>query len=400
MNSLKSRWIIISIVVILVVAGSTTIGILYSQLSDKLDEAQTTIDSLESQVDSLSNSLDSQFSSLSDQLGGLEGEVDSLNEEIEALKAQASAIVDSVASVLPSVVYIYVEGEAGTPSELFASTGSGVILSPDGYILTNKHVVDGAVYAEVVLQDRRIFEVDDIYLDNILDLAVVKINGENLPSAQIGDPSTLDIGDIVIALGHPLGMSPEEGGATVTSGIVSNLGRSFWIENTPYYDVIQTDAAISPGNSGGPLINSSGQVIGINSAGIDIGQNLNFAISIATAGHVYEDLVTFGEAHHPYLGVFLQDNLEFLPGDLFTAQISGARITGVDFGSPASIAGLRLNDVIIALDNEEVSSTADLIKLLWRQHDGESIALTIQRSSGEVTINVLLEKRPDNSEYI
>jgi serine protease Do len=273
-------------------------------------------------------------------------------------------------------------------------------LSPDGYILTNKHVVDGAVYAEVVLQDRRIFEVDDIYLDYVLDLAVVKINGENLPSAQIGDPSTLEIGDIVIALGHPLGMSPEEGGATVTSGIVSNLGRSFWIEDTPYYDVIQTDVAISPGNSGGPLINSFGQVIGINSAGIDIGQNLNFAISIATAGHIFEDLVTFGEAHHPYLGVFLQDNLEFLPGDLFTAQITGARITGVDFGSPASLSGLRLNDVIIALNNEAVSSTADLIKLLWRQHDGESITLTVQRSSDEVTINVLLEGRSDNSEYI
>jgi serine protease Do len=400
MNGLKSRWIIISIVVILVVAGSTTIGILYSQLSDKLDDAQTTIYSLERQIGSLSNTLNSQLSSLSEQLGGLEGEVDSLNEEIEVLKAQASAIVDSVASVLPSVVYIYVEGETGSPGEFFASTGSGVILSPNGYILTNKHVVDGAVYAEVVLQDRRIFEADDIYLDDILDLAVVKINGENLPSAQIGDPSTLDIGDIVIALGHPLGMSPEEGGATITSGIVSNLGRSFWIEDTPYYDVIQTDAAISPGNSGGPLINSSGQVIGINSAGIDIGQNLNFAISIATAGHVYEDLVTFGEAHHPYLGVFLQDNLEFIPGDLFTAQITGARITGVDFGSPASLSGLRLNDIIIALNNDEVSSTADLIKLLWRQHGDESIALTIQRSSGEVTINILLEERPDNSEYI
>jgi serine protease Do len=231
-----------------------------------------------------------------------------------------------------------------------------------------------------------------------MDLAVIKIDGQNLPFAPIGDAESLSIGDVVIALGHPLGISPDEGGATVTYGIVSNLGRSFWIEDNPYYDVIQTDAAISPGNSGGPLINTSGEVIGINSAGTFEGQNLNYAISMATAGHVYEDLVTFGEAHHPYLGVSLVDNLEFEPGGGPLAQINGALIIEVEPGSPADLGGLEPGDIIVALDGIATPSVADLIKHLWRQHSGDTVTFTVQRGTSEIEISVLLEERPDDTD--
>jgi serine protease Do len=399
MNETKYRWIVTIIIGVLAITTITN-GFLLLQANGKLDDAQTDINSLEGQVSSLTSSnisLGRQLSSLSDQLGSFEGELGSLQAETDALMALSTAVVDSVAAVYPSVVFVYVEVEGDNPGQYFSQTGSGIILSPDGYILTNRHVVEGAVYTEVVLQDRRIFVPEEIILDDIMDLAIIKIDGQNLPAAPVGDAESLSVGDVVVALGHPLGISPEEGGATVTSGIVSNLGRSFWIENNPYYDVIQTDAAISPGNSGGPLINLSGEVIGINSAGIDIGQNLNYAISMATAGHVFEDLVTFGHAHHPYLGVFLVDNYEFSPGGGQLALAYGALITEVESGGPADLGGLESGDIIVALDGIATLSVSDFIKLLWRQHSGDTVTLTVQRGTSEIEISVLLEERPDDS---
>ncbi len=402
MNGVKFRWITIIVIIVLAI-GTITNGVLLFQANEKLDDAQADINSLDGGVSSLTTSnanLESLLASLSGQLDSLEGELGSLQAEAEALKAQATAVVDSIAAVYPSVVYIYVETKGDSPGQFITATGSGVILSPDGYILTNRHVVEGAVYAEVVLQDRRIFVAEEIIVDDILDLAVVKIDGQNLPTAPIGDAESLEIGDVVIALGHPLGISPEEGGATVTYGIISNLGRSFQIEGVPYYDVIQTDAAISPGNSGGPLINTSGEVIGINSAGLDIGQNLNYAISMATAGHVFEDLVTFGHAHHPYLGLFLLDNYQFSPGGGAEAQINGALITEVEPGSPADLGGLEMDDVITAIEGDTTPSAADLIKHLWRHHSGDTVTFTVQRGANEIEISVLLEERPDDSDYL
>jgi serine protease Do len=399
MNGTRFRWLAIIVIVVLAISTITN-GVLLFQANGKLDEAQMDINSLQGQVSSLTSSnttLINQLSSLSGKLSSLEGEFSLLQTETDALRALSTAVVDSVAAVYPSVVYVYVEVAGENPGDFFSLSGSGVILSSDGYILTNRHVVEGAVYSEVVLQDRRVFIPEEIILDDIMDLAVIKIDGQNLPFAPIGDAESLSVGDVVIALGHPLGISPEEGGATVTYGIVSNLGRSFWIEDNPYYDVIQTDAAISPGNSGGPLIDLFGEVIGINSAGIDIGQNLNYAISMATAGHVYEDLVTFGEAHHPYLGVSLVDNVEFEPGGGPLAQINGALIIEVESGSPADLGGLEPGDIIVALDGVATPSVADLIKHLWRQHSGDTVTFTVQRGASEIEISILLEERPDDS---
>jgi len=210
-----------------------------------------------------------------------------------------------VNEVMPSVVFIL--SELDFPGQPVIVSGSGVILSSDGYILTNRHVVEDASDVEVTLQDRRVYQASGVWMDNILDLAVVKIDAPDLTPSEFGDPDTISVGDWVIALGHSLGLGPEEGGATVTSGIVSNLGRSFFIDDTAYYDVIQTDAAINPGNSGGPLVNLAGEVIGINSAVTAGAENVGFAINIATARHVFEDLVQFGEPRHPYLGATVED---------------------------------------------------------------------------------------------
>jgi serine protease Do len=215
-----------------------------------------------------------------------------------------SKVVDKV---MPSVVHILVEVPADQPDEFGIASGSGVILRPDGYILTNRHVVEGSRRTEVTLQNRQVYVVSDIWTDDILDLAVIKIDAQDLPTAEFGDPDSIKVGDWVVALGHPLGLSADEGGATVTAGIVSNLGRSFTIQGVPYYDVIQTDTAINPGNSGGPLVNLKGEVVGINSAGLGEAQNINFAINIATAREVFEDIVQYGRVLRPYLDAVLDD---------------------------------------------------------------------------------------------
>ncbi len=189
----------------------------------------------------------------------------------------------------------------------FTVSGSGVCLNPDGFILTNRHVVENATVVEVTLPDRTVYEASAIWMDDIMDLAVIKIDAGDVATLEFADPDSISVGDWVLAIGHPLGISPLQGGATVTTGIVSNLGRSFFIDAIPYYDIIQTDAAINPGNSGGPLVNLAGEFIGLNSAGVLGAENIGFAIHVATARHIFEDLVEFGESHHPFLGATVAD---------------------------------------------------------------------------------------------
>ena len=299
-----------------------------------------------------------------------------------------------VEKVMPSVVYVFVEVDAGQPDRFLAASGSGVVLRSDGYILTNRHVVQNARRAEVTLQDRRIYEVSSIWVDDLLDLAVIKVDAQGLPTAEFGDPASIQVGDWVIALGHPLGLSPEAGGATVTAGIVSNLGRSFSIEGIPYYDVIQTDAAINPGNSGGPLINLEGEVIGINSAGAGQAQNINFAINVSTASRVFEDIVQHSKVLRPYLGAILDDITPSVACEFCLAQRVGAIIIGVEPGGPADLAGLQQNDIIVRFGEQEVISAAQLVKELWQLEVGKSVKVVFWRSETEMETTVTLAERP------
>ncbi len=301
---------------------------------------------------------------------------------------------ETVDKVMPSVVYVFVEIDTGQLSQFAAASGSGVVLRSDGYILTNRHVVENARRAEVMLPDRSVHEVTDIWVDDLADLAVVKIDAKDLPAAEFGAPASIQVGDWVIALGHPLGLSPQEGDATLTVGIVSNLGRSFTIDGVPYYDIIQTDAAINPGNSGGPLVNLAGEVIGINSAGVGQAQNINFAINVNTARRVFEDIVEHGRVLRPYLGAVLNDITPSVACEFCLAKRVGAIVVSVEPGGPADMAGLQQNDVIVTFGDTEVISAAQLVKELWQHEVGDSVRVVLWRGETELETTVILAERP------
>lgn len=395
--TLRFKWLAITLIVVLSIVVGTNSFFLF-QISNELSD-------IELQV----NSLSSEISGAGGNIANLNSSLDSTNQRIAELDEQTAgflksvtAVVDSVAKVMPSVVYIEIAFIDPDTGQISYASGSGVIMSQSGYILTNRHVVEGAIDTIVILQDKRVYYPTDILADDILDLAVVKIDAPDLVAATFGDPTAIKLGDTVIALGYPLSLSPEAGGATVTSGIVSNLGRSFFIEDTPYYDLIQIDAAINPGNSGGPLINLDGEVIGINSAGAggEI-QNFNYAINVATASHVFEDLVNFGQAQHPYLGLFIDDYYEQICGKQgCTFQQVGALITDIDPSGPGYIAGLQTNDIILKLGDNDVSSAADFIRSFWRYDAGNTVSLIVQREGVQNTITLTLPIRPSDSPYI
>ena len=305
-----------------------------------------------------------------------------------------STFADVVDKVMPSVVYIHVEIGTGRPGQVAAGSGSGVIMRSDGYVLTNRHVVENARRAEVTLQDRTAYEATKIWVDDMLDLAVIKIEGKEFPAARFGDPEKVRVGDWAIALGHPLGLSPSEGGATVTVGVVSNLGRSFSLQGVPFYDIIQTDAAINPGNSGGPLVNMDGEVIGINTAGAGQAQNINFAINVATAKRVFEDIAQYGRVVRPYLGAALDDiTPSTISSNLLTKRV-GAIVVRVEPNGPAQRAGLKQYDIIAGFGGVEITSAAQLIKELWKHKVGDSVAVRFWRGETEMKTDLSLGERP------
>ena len=193
---------------------------------------------------------------------------------------------------------------------------------------------------------------------------------------------------------HPLGLSPSDGGATVTVGIVSNLGRSFSLDGVPFYDIIQTDAAINPGNSGGPLINMDGEVIGINTAGAGDAQNINFAINAATAKRVFEDIVQSGRVVRPYLGASLDDITPSAISSYSLTRKVGAILVGVELNGPAQRAGLKQYDVIAGFGGVEITSAAQLIKELWKHKVGETVAIKFWRGETEMKTELTLGERP------
>ena len=392
-NPFKSATIVLSIALVFAVAfGSFS---MFQNNSD-LKDAQAQIGGLNgdlSGVEGLLADLNQQIDTLSSQLAALDKQTDDI------VKG-ASAKSDAIARMLPSVVFIEAAYE-GANGQVSTGSGSGVIMDKEGYILTNKHVVTGSFAARVITSDRRIYEVDDIWEDDITDLAVVKITAQNLVAATFGDPAAMKLGDTVIAIGYPLGMSPADGGANASSGIISNLGRFFWIEDIPYYDLMEIDAAINPGNSGGALVNLKGELVGINSAGTDTAQGINYAISVATAKHVYEDLVEHGQGgHHPFLGLIVDDNIEKIPGELFASVINGAEVTFLDPTGPATKAGIKEGDVVMKFNGQTIGSASDFIRTLWRLDVGDKATLLIKRGGLELIVEIIMPIRPAGTEFI
>ncbi|MFC1943727.1 S1C family serine protease, partial [Chloroflexota bacterium] len=278
------------------------------------------------------------------------------------------SIADVIAKVKPSVVAINTEV---ITLDIFnrpftqEGAGSGWIISKDGIIMTNNHVVEGAESIAVTLDDGRTFPVDmnTVAADWLTDLAVLKIDAENLPAATVGDSLKLRVGDWVVAIGNSLGM-----GTSATTGIVSSLGVRLEVSpGQTLYDLVQTDAAINPGNSGGPLVNMAGEVIGINSvkrAQVEI-EGVGYAISTNEAMPIVDGLITTGYIVRPWLGVTV-DNA----GRYNLAVDEGALIVNMASGSPADKAGLKVGDVITKFEDQEITEVNGLIRVIHSSQVG------------------------------
>lgn len=310
------------------------------------------------------------------------------------LDAYSEAVTGAVDRVSPSVVNIVVgSGPGAAERGETGGSGSGFVISSDGYILTNSHVVHGAGRMRVVLPDGPVYEARVAGEDPHTDLALVKVDAPGLlPAASLGRSAALRPGQIAIAIGNPYGFQ-----TTVTAGVISAVGRSLRsVSGRLIEDVIQTDAALNPGNSGGPLVSSRGEVIGVNTAAILPAQGICFAVPIDTATFVVERLLRDGRITRAYLGVGgqtvpLHPRLRRFYG--FTAS-SAVLVVSVAPGSPAAGIGLRAGDLLVAFGGEPVSGVDGLHRLLTEQRVGAPAALTIVRGTDKMDLPVVPAPSP------
>ena len=275
-----------------------------------------------------------------------------------------------VQDVSPSVVHIQVQTRFGD------SSGTGVVLEENGIILTNQHIVDGAISISVALTDDSVFEGTIIGEDESVDIAIVKIEAEGLQPARLGDSSILRVGEDVIAIGHALGLA---GGPTVSKGIVSALGRTVNQGADQLTDLIQTDAAINPGNSGGPLLNANGHVIGINTARLDSGEGIGFAIEINLAQSIVEQLIHQSTLPPGVLGIRGIDITPALAQIIGLPVTRGVGIVNLEDGGAAQLAGLEIDDIIVRINEEAILDNSNLSKLMRTHRPGEVVTITIVR---------------------
>ncbi|RQV60256.1 Do family serine endopeptidase [Burkholderia cenocepacia] len=272
-----------------------------------------------------------------------------------------------------------------------ANLGSGVIVSPEGYILTNQHVVDGADQIEVALADGRTGTAKVIGSDPETDLAVLKINMTNLPTITLGRSDQSRVGDVVLAIGNPFGV-----GQTVTMGIISALGRNHLGINT-FENFIQTDAPINPGNSGGALVDVNGNLLGINTAiysrsGGSLG--IGFAIPVSTARTVLESIITTGSVTRGWIGVEPQDVTPEIAESFGLQQKSGAIVAGVLQGGPADKAGIKPGDILVSVNSEDITDTTKLLNVVAQIKPGTPTKVHVVRKGRQFDVNVVIGKRP------
>jgi len=306
-----------------------------------------------------------------------------VSQDEDLLDAYSSAVVGVVERISPSVVHVQVRAHSRR-----MGSGSGTILSPDGLVLTNNHVVDGASAIELALTDGRNIAARALGRDPDTDIALLRAETTDLlPAAQLGDSKKVKPGQIAIAIGNPFGFE-----STVTAGIVSAVGRSLRAQNGQLIgDLIQTDAALNPGNSGGPLVNSRAEVIGVNTAVIMGAQGICFSVASNTAQHVLTQILQFGRVRRGRLGVVGQQM--HLPQRLRVraglTQDAGVFVLEVQPGSPADAGGLERGDVIVGLDNDAVTGIDDIFRLL----DGTRI-------DKRVSIRILRQGRLETAEIV
>jgi S1-C subfamily serine protease len=314
------------------------------------------------------------------------------------LDAYSRAVINAVDAVSPSVVFIEVEmphreGQPrdGDPRRQRGGSGSGFIFTPDGFIITNSHVVQGATRISVTLADGRRVQADLVGADPDTDIAVIRITAPNLVAATLGDSKSLRVGQLAIAIGNPYGFQ-----TTVTTGVVSALGRSLRSTSGRLIDsVIQTDAALNPGNSGGPLVNSRGEVIGVNTAIIRLAQGICFAIAINTAKFVASLLMRDGEIRRGYIGLGGQTaSIHRRVVRFYNLPVeSGVLVLTTEEDSPAERAGLREGDVIVTFSGQPVTGIDDLHRLLTQQQIGVRSPIEVIRGTERLLLDIVPEQR-------
>ena len=346
--------------------------------------------------------MNSEFEFLSVNMGNYEfSNFDNFGEnfdESEIFDSYSKAVINASEKVSPSVVKIEVEAKLrkgrGREFPNQAGSGSGFIFTPDGFILTNSHVVHNANKIKVVMQNGNRFEADLVGDDPDTDLAVVRINAPDIVSTRLGSSGSLRVGQLAIAIGNPLGFQ-----TTVTAGVVSALGRSLRGNSGRLIDdVIQTDAALNPGNSGGPLVNSRGEVIGVNTATILQTQGLCFAIAVDTAKFVAGKLIRDGRIRRSYIGMAGQ-NVPILKQIVRHYNLSnehGVLIISMDENSPAKLAGLQEGDTIIEFAGEKVEGIDELHRLLSEESVGIKRSVKVIRRTAVLEFEII----PLEREYV
>lgn len=311
---------------------------------------------------------------------------DGKRQDVELLDAYSRAVTTVVGAIGPSVVSIAVQMPTGRSNELQGGAGSGVVIAPDGYILTNSHVVASAASVQVAFPDGTVRPADVVGRDPPTDLAVIHVNATSLAYAMLGDSDALRVGQLVIAIGNPLGFQ-----SSVSTGVVSSLGRAIrGIDGRLIESIIQHTAPLNPGSSGGPLVDSRGRVIGVNTAIIAMAQGIGFAIPSRTAEWVASQLLTRGRVRRGYLGISVRPRpisrslLRYhnLPGDVMVEVIS------VQPDGPAARAGIRQGDLIASIDAQDVRTPDDLHRTLTHWSTGQSVRVTVIRSQERLQMDV------------
>ena len=304
------------------------------------------------------------------------------------------SIADVVDKVEPWVASITVHSISRGLFSIFEdeAAGSGVVVRPDGYVATNYHVIEGASQIQVHLPDGNTYNARVVGRDPVTDLAVLKINAQNLSTASFAVNDNLRVGDWVITIGNALAL---KGGPTVTLGIVSALGRTIHTEQGDFYNLIQTDAAINTGNSGGPLVNLEGEVIGINQGILREARSLGFAVSASAAKPVIDSLVEHGRVVRPMIGFAGDDVTSALANQLNLAVTDGVIVTSIPRDGPAYEAGVRVGDVITKIDGIATPDVAKWLSLLWSYRVGDVIQVELVRGMELMNTQITLAERRD-----
>jgi serine protease Do len=307
--------------------------------------------------------------------------------------AEENAVIRVVDRIRPYVVNIDTVAQVQTFFGVFPQqgAGSGVIVSPEGLILTNNHVVEGAQQIKVTLLSGKTLAGKIVGRDPFSDLAVIKVEtNERLPAATLGRSSTLRVGQMAVAVGNPFGL-----GHTVTVGVISALNRSIQVPNLVIENLIQTDAAINPGNSGGALADSSGALIGINTAIVQQAQGIGFAIPIDTARVIMDQLISHGRVVRPYAGLVWGGDVDANIAQQYNLAVDhGVIVRDVDANGPAARAGIQQGDIIVAVDGRRVNNWNDFIRELFTKKPGDRVQVEVARNGDRRTVEMTLTERP------